>query len=131
MPTRERNKKLKSLAKVTIDKFNNPFDINDFQNLVRSGEIQNVSEIEIFIRECKSQIHNYKIEMEEYFYNKCEKHDYANWTYTNQKRIMKYVYVYQQKCNKCSHIVSEQVDEKSECPKGAENAIEQYYNNFI
>lgn len=127
----KRKKELKTLAKTTMGKFNNPFDINDFQDIIRSGQIKDIKEVEIFIRECKCRIHDYKVEMEDYFHNKCDKHNYADWTYTFQKRIIDYVYVYEQKCKKCGHTVNKQVDDKKECPVGSENAQEQYYNNFL
>lgn len=59
----------------------------------------------------------------------CKHEEYHNPTYTYERRIVNYVYVYKRICKGCGIIEHSQCNYKNEKPEWAEGAEERYHNN--
>lgn len=120
-------RRLKTLAKSTLNKLDNPFDLNDLVALVRDGELNTSREVEVFIHAVHAHVNTIKYEMLEYLEDRCVEHKYGEWTFTVQRRLIGYSTVYARVCMHCD----KKVEVYDTTPDGAENAKEQYYNNDI
>jgi hypothetical protein len=123
---------LKDLAKETLNKLNDPFDVNRYVALVRDGEINTPFEIEQLIQYTKRELTNYKRQMYEHMESRCKEHAYYDWTFSVRKTIIgNYRYFYERKCKHCGFTEYTWCDEQEDCPDGAEKAKETYYNNNL
>ena len=61
----------------------------------------------------------------------CPHAEYLPATYTHQRRVVGYMFVYQHKCAACGNVETVQVRDEQDKPDWAADARQQYYNNSI
>lgn len=67
-----------------------------------------------------------------YYKNKgCVHKEFNKPTYTFQRRVIGYVFVYERVCKCCGYVEHKTVDEPKDKPEWAEQATERFYNNSI
>lgn len=61
----------------------------------------------------------------------CPHAEYLPATYTHQRRVMGYMFVYQHKCAACGYVETVQVRDDKDKPDWAADARQEYYDNSI
>lgn len=125
-------KEIEDLAKITLDKPNETFDVNRFVALIRDGDITTPREIHQLIQYARKELSKYEREMKEYLENKCKNHEFSDWVYSWRRNLFGDFHChFERNCKHCGYKEMHKSDSVEDCPEGAENAKKVYYNNHI
>ena len=107
--------------------------VQHIANAVSRGSIRTVEELEEEFETITNIIDEMRPELIKKLHkvNECQHTDHFPATYTFERRVLGYVYVYKRVCRSCMKPESVTCSEPSGAPDWAKDATQVYYNNGI